>query len=481
MKKGFNLNRVMLADSYKYTHTKQYEPGTKGMYDYAEARSTNVYDKTLFVGLQYLLKLFDTPITKEEVQEAEMYAVFHGISFNKTGWDIIVNEYNGKLPIIVKSINEGSFVPNKIVLYTIEASIEDSRVFWIVSWLETVLMKVWYPCNIGTRSFYTKKMLTEMGKLTDENPFVSYQLHGFGDRASSSIESASWGNIGHLSCFLGTDNFHSLKTIKETYNIKDEDIGKIAHSIDASEHSTVTSWGKDKEQDFVMNFLEVSKGRPMIACVGDSYDIYNFTDFVTKGEFKEKIESDEYPIFVIRPDSGVATEVIDGMLDIMERNKVSFTTNSKGYKVFNKMRIIYGDGINMETMRDMLSLLILRGYSTQNIAFGMGSELMHNHNRDTLGFAIKCSEVTKVDGTRIDVFKDPITAPNKKSKKGRVTTYFNKETGEYFVDLINKYKTDITIEDALQLVFKDGILYNQTDIFIIRDRVDACLNNELEA
>lgn len=54
--KNFVENRVMMSDSYKYSHYLQYPKGTVNMYDYAEARSTNEYDKTLFFGLQMMWK-----------------------------------------------------------------------------------------------------------------------------------------------------------------------------------------------------------------------------------------------------------------------------------------------------------------------------------------------------------------------------------------------------------------------------------------
>jgi nicotinamide phosphoribosyltransferase len=38
-------------------------------------------------------------------------------------------------------------------------------------------------------------------------------------------------------------------------------------------------------------------------------------------------------------------------------------------------------------------------------------------DRDTNKWAMKCSEMV-IDGERIDIFKDPITDPGKKSKKG---------------------------------------------------------------
>ena len=57
------------------------------------------------------------------------------------------------------------------------------------------------------------------------------------------------------------------------------------------------------------------------------------------------------------------------------------------------------------------------GWSANNIAFGSGGGLLQKMNRDTQKCAFKCSLAT-VDNKDIDVFKDPITAPGKKSKKG---------------------------------------------------------------
>jgi hypothetical protein len=52
----------------------------------------------------------------------------------------------------------------------------------------------------------------------------------------------------------------------------------------------VTSWTKERELDMIMNYIENNKGKPIVACVLDSYNIYNATKAVTSGEFKRKIE-----------------------------------------------------------------------------------------------------------------------------------------------------------------------------------------------
>lgn len=469
--KNFEENRVMLSDSYKYSHYLQYPRGTVNMYDYAEARSLKEYDKTLFFGLQMMWKKYFTKkITIKEVDEASMYAKAHGIPFNLKGWKRIVRKYKGRLPVTIKAVPEGTVIPNKMVLFTVELTINDKEIFWLPSWLETFLMKVWYTCNVATRSYFVKEMLLEQGKLTSENPFADFQFHNFGDRGSSSVESAAFGGVAHLACFKGTDNFNCLRY---AHLLMNEPIENIAYSIAASEHSSTTAWTKDGEFDMIMNHLENNKGNPLMASVADSYDVFNFTDKVTSGEFKRKIESDEYPKFIERPDSGYAPDIISEMLNIHEKNEVKFTENSKGYKTFDKYGFIWGDGIKMNTMIDILSTLRLRMYSAENQAFGSGGWLMQQHDRDTLGFAIKCSNITLEDGSEIEVYKDPITDPGKKSKKGKVTTYFNRAIDEFFVDIIGN--ESIGCPEVLETVIENGILIKEVTLSEVRNRVDKQL------
>lgn len=471
--KDFKENRVMLSDSYKYSHFLQYPKGAVNMYDYAEARSLKEYDKTLFFGLQMIWKkYFSSPLTIKEVQEAAEYASVHGVPFNLKGWKRIVRKYKGRLPVTIKAVPEGLVIPNKTVLFTVELTKKDKDIFWLPSWLETFLMKVWYTCNVATRSYYVKEMLLEQSKLTSYNPFVDFSFHNFGDRGSSCIEAAGFGGVAHLTCFKGTDNFNSLRYAHIFMNEPKENIG---YSIPASEHSSTTAWGRDGEFDMVDNHLETSKGNPLMAAVGDSYDIFNFTDKITSGKFKEKIESDEYPKFVERPDSGYAPDVINEMLNIYEKNNVSYSTNNKGYKTFNKYGFIWGDGVDMNTMRDVLTTLRLRMYSAENMAFGSGGWLMQQHNRDTLGFAIKCSNITLDDGREIEVYKDPITDSGKKSKKGKVTTYYNRATDEFEVDLVGN--GSMGRPEILEVVIENGILVKEFTLSDVRANVQKCLDN----
>merc|ERR1740138_583736 len=85
-----------------------------------------------------------------------------------------------------------------------------------------------------------------------------------------------------------------------------------AFSIPASEHSTITSWGKDRELDAMRNMLE-SYPEGLVACVSDSFDIFNACENLWGTELKSLIEKRPEATggcLVVRPDSGEPTEIV---------------------------------------------------------------------------------------------------------------------------------------------------------------------------
>ena len=77
--------------------------------------------------------------------------------------------------------------------------------------------------------------------------------------------------------------------------------------------------------------------------------------------------------------------------------------NSKGYRVLpDCIRVIQGDGVNLESIAAILEALKIRKISAENIAFGMGGELLQKVNRDTQKFAMKASAI-QINGEWQDV------------------------------------------------------------------------------
>ena len=176
-------------------------------------------------------------------------------------------------------------------------------------------------------------------------------------------------------------------------------------------------------------------------------------------ELKQKVIESGATV-VIRPDSGDPVTVNRQLIEILGE-KFGYTTNAKGFKVLNNVRLIQGDGVNELAIRSILGAFMANGWSADNIAFGMGGGLLQAIDRDTQKFAMKCSSVC-INGEWVDVQKDPVTDPGKKSKAGRVTLW---ESGGEYVSAVDAPRgwTDkgLMWRDVLQTVYVNGKLVRE--------------------
>jgi nicotinamide phosphoribosyltransferase len=419
------------TDSYKSSHYLQYPPGTTSMFSYIESRGGE-YSKTVFFGLQYYIKKYlSHRVTVAEVEEAKQFFAVHGEPFNYEGWMYIAKDLGGKLPIRIRAVPEGSVVPTHNILVSIEST--DPKVFWVVSWLETMLLRVWYPINVATRSHKIRQIILEALKISADDPEaeINFKLHDFGSRGVSSQESARIGGAAHLVNFMGSDTVVGIRGANKYYGAT-----MAGFSIPAMEHSSVTSWGRLREVDAYRNMLsKTGKTGGIIACVSDSYDLWNACSNLWGTELKAEVVGSGCTI-VIRPDSGHPPSVVLRTAQLLDE-KFGSVINKRGYKVLNNVRILQGDGINEHSIQEILNNLLDHGYSATNIAFGMGGALLQQHNRDTLKFAMKCSHIYRLpdasvvedsqtyslngeEVVSVDVYKDPVTDHGKVSKAGRL-------------------------------------------------------------
>ena len=125
-------------------------------------------------------------------------------------------------------------------------------------------------------------------------------------------------------------------------------------------------------------------------------------------------------LLVLRPDSGDPVQVLLRLLPMLAE-RFGSTRNHAGYKLLDpKIRLLWGDGIGLESVERILGDVLAEGWSAANLIFGMGGALLQKVNRDTQNFAFKCSAATIVNGELRDVFKEPATDPGKDSKRGKL-------------------------------------------------------------
>ena len=450
-----NQNFILLADSYKYSHWVQYPENTENVFVYAESRGGK-YDHVLFIGIEiFVQQLAKVRITQEMVDEAAYILEHHGEPFNREGWEYIVSNYDGRIPLLIRAIPEGMLVPTKTMLVNVEAT--DPKLFWLPSWIETMLLRaIWYPTTVATNSFYIKKVIRHFRTETGSLGGLPFAFHDFGARGASSSETAAIGSAANLVNFLGTDTLNGVCLIQQTYlcNVMP------GFSIPASEHSTMTCRGKEGEVEAFRNMLK-QYGKPgkIFACVSDGFDIFNAVENIWGGVLRQEI-IDSGATLVVRPDSGDPVEVCTWIVKKLDE-KFGSTVNDKGYKVLNNVRIIQGDGVTLEVIHDVLNAFKDLGYSADNIAFGQGGALLQTVNRDDQKFAMKCSAIL-VDDVWHDVFKDPITDPGKKSKKGRLCTVQTEDGSIETIREKDLQPTQVILDQAVYSCFKgeNGVVLN---------------------
>src|SRR5262245_50213621 len=278
-------NLILQTDSYKFTHSKQYPPGTEFVYSYLESRG-GMFGQTLFFGLQYYLKeyLSGPVVNEEDVAEAQGFVDQHlgPELFNSGGWTHIVRTHGGCLPVIIKAVEEGSIVDVRNVLMTIENT--DPQCWWLPNYLETLLLKVWYPITVATLSRAIRLAFLAALERSGDPSLIDFKLHDFGYRGVSSEETAGIGAAAHLINFKGTDTVAGIRILQKYY---DSNVME-GFSVPAAEHSTITAWGRDKELQAYDNMLtQFPQGT--VAVVSDSYNVYEACEKLWGQVLREKV------------------------------------------------------------------------------------------------------------------------------------------------------------------------------------------------
>eukprot|EP01137_Pigoraptor_chileana_P035406 Opistho-2@29368 len=311
-----DANIILNTDSYKVAHYRQYPPGTTEVFSYFECRGGNV-DESVFFGLQYIIKkyLVGPVVTEDKIREAAEFYQDHfndGTLFNAAAWQYIIDKHGGHLPIRIRAVPEGTSIPLKNVLFTVENT--DPNCAWLTNYLEALLVRIWYPITVATGSREQKKIIARFLDATSDNlDGLSFKLHDFGARGVSSGETSAIGSASHLVNFKGTDSIAGILMARHYYHEK-----MAGFSIPASEHSTITSWGREGELAAYRNMLEQFP-TGMVACVSDSFDIFKACEEMWGTELRDLIvrRGETGGTLVIRPDSGDPPTIVLQLLDIL--------------------------------------------------------------------------------------------------------------------------------------------------------------------
>lgn len=497
---------TLLCDFYKVSHREMYPQGTELVYSTWTPRASRVsgIDKVVAFGFQaFLLKLndiferdfFSRPKSEVVAEYARTIKCTLGIQEPDTSHIEALHDL-GYLPLEVKALDEGTLVPIRVPMLTIQNT--DPRFFWVTNYIETLASaELWQAATSATLAYEYKKLLTKYAMETVGNDgFVPFQGHDFSMRGMSSLESAISSGMGHLLSFVGTDTIPAINAAEHYYhaNVEKELIGT---SIPATEHSIQCTYGDD------MKYLEtmLSKIHPngLVSIVSDGYDFWDVIGRVLPA-LKDKIMARSGgPVgdkVVIRPDSGDPVEIICGnpkapvgSLEYKGAIEALYdifggTVTEKGYKLLDShIGLIYGDAITLRRCEEICERLKQKGFASINAVYGIGSYTYQYNTRDTFGFALK-STLAVINGEEKQIFKDPKTDNGiKKSQKGKVVVYQDTTTKDLNLkdglslndSLYVRAKVDgkeVNVDlDLLKPIYRNGKLLNEKSFSEIRKKL----------
>lgn len=475
-------NLILLTDAYKYSHPKFYTPGLTKMISYLESRGGK-FQETVMFGIQYILKkyLVGSVLSEYMVEEAEeKLNGENGVfgkdgSFSKEQWLKMIKKHDGKFPIRIKAVPEGTVIPVKNVLALIEST--DDEFPWVTGFIESLFLEIWYPITVATLSREVKKVVVDYLIKTGANPvmiptMVQFILNDFGFRGATSVESASIGGASHLVNFMGSDNVAGSDMLMKFYNTKT----MWGKSIDATEHSICTMEGEDGELEVFKRVLQ-SKPKGLVACVSDSFDILRACMQYWGTDLRDIILAREGTL-VIRPDSGDPVMTLKAVFKILF-DKFGYTVNEKGFKVLpSQVRVIQGDGVNYDSIKAMYQALMEDGIAAENLVLGMGGKLLQaGIDRDLQNFAVKtCFAI--INGKEVDIVKSPKEIDKdgntkvsfKKSKKGMMKLVKTSDGGYYTITSAEEGYNEAKCE--LVTIFENGVLLVDDSIETIRQRAE---------
>ena len=288
----------------------------------------------------------------------------------------------GYLPIEIKSIEEGNFVPYRIPMFTIQNTepMNGVVVDWLVNYLETILSaESWQSPTSATLGVEYRKLGSKYIKKTNPEMewFLDYQFHDFSMRGMGGKSSILNSSMGFAVVTRGSDTLPIIPASRKYYDETEVSI----NSVIATEHAIMCSltgfflknkhgnWDKIGELE-VETFRHLLKLFPkgILSIVSDTWDLWRvITEYCVI--LKDEILAREGKL-VIRPDSGNPVDIVCGTAlnekDTILGKYVEYqpeekgvvellwdifggTISSTGYKVLNEnIGCIYGDAITLD-------------------------------------------------------------------------------------------------------------------------------------
>jgi len=356
-------------------------------------------NRIIFGGLQRILeRLFYKPCTHQDIDNAVLYLSTFKVTtvglkpypFPERQWRRVVDEFNGRPPIRIIAMPEGSVVyPGEPIMEVESLDENDKEMGELAAWFESKLLQVWSTSERITQNEHWLLKMKEMvlkvyGSEIDEATLdftARLMLHDFGDRAGMCEQESEDLGMAHLYTFAGTDTcaggWQAFMNSGMTPG--------LSLSVNALAHRNVQAYSNEK--DCYDTMYDKAGNGDLISQVNDCYDSKRtVVEHHVRLALRSKKEGTG-KVLVSRPDSGDPLEEILFILNAAVANGLyeEKVINGKTWKFGTFLRFIEGDGMTFEVMWNIIIALMEKGFAPFGWGlFGTGGGLRNDLKRDNL-------------------------------------------------------------------------------------------------
>ena len=353
-------------------------------------------NRILFYQLQRILdRILFEPIQQWEIDKSKEFLATAKV--NSKGelknywcpihlWQEVVDKFNGRPPIKIMAMPEGSVVyPNEPVI-VIESLVEGFGE--LAAWFESKILQSWAASEAGTqdRHFYDKvrklysKYFPSLSK-QEINFYASIVLTDFGDRAGMNDRESEDIGMTHLYTFGGSDTFSAGY---QAWMNSNKTPG-VCTSVYALAHRNIQAY--ENESDAYTAIYEAAENDDFISMVNDCYCSRHAVETYHVPLALRSLKEGNGKIVVTRPDSGVALDEV--MWTIKTAIKYGLFSeqiiDGKKWTTGTYLHFIEGDGLNYHDVLEILSTMLETGYIPWTWGlFGMGGGQRNSLKRDNL-------------------------------------------------------------------------------------------------
>lgn len=310
------------TDFYKVNHKFQYPEGTSLVFSNFTPRSGKHFDRpvdgVVFTGLQmfiieHLIDEWEESFFNVDIDNAYDYyrnRIETSLGPNAIDFTHVRDLHDlGYLPLRIRALPEGTVVPFKVPMFTIENTLPEF--FWLTNYIETVISsEIWKPCTVATIAREYRKILEKYAEETGApKEMIPFSVHDFSMRGMSGRHDAGNSGIGHILSFVGTDNIPAIDNCQR-YLFADPEQELIGTSIPATEHSVMCAGGKEDEYGTYKRLITELYPNGLVGIVSDTWDLWTVLTKIAP-DLKDEIMARDGKV-VFRPDSGNPVDIICG-------------------------------------------------------------------------------------------------------------------------------------------------------------------------